>query len=190
MFAAVAAVGWAVGYPLVASAASAEPVALSYDDFNRLLVVPLAAYLVVLLGLRGVHLWGRRLAVAGAGLLVLGNLVEFWLVLVQDRPVFAIANARGQDAWVGSDVGWLAFLAGAVLALAGSALLALRPGALSALQRVVLGLTPIAVVAGFVGEAGWGVGLVWGLLLLVGWLVLAASLHGGPGDARVRLRAP
>jgi hypothetical protein len=187
IFAAVAAAGWLVLYPLIATEAGDDPVGLRYDDWNRLLVVPLIAYLVVWLGLRDVDLWGRRIAVAGTALLVVGNVVEFWLVLVQEKDVFAIADARGEDAWAGSDAGWFLFLGGVVLALVGSGMTAVRAVALSRLQRVILVLTPLGLVGGLAGEEGWVVALAVSAPLAVLWLILAATLRGGPRDTRVAL---
>jgi hypothetical protein len=123
----VAGVAWAVSIPLVATAATEQPVGLGYDDYNRLLTLPLALFLVALAGLRALQLpelaaWGRRgavLALAGAALMLLGNVIEFWAVLFSDDAVFAIAEDRGLDEWAGSTVGWLVFLAGAALLVVG-----------------------------------------------------------------------
>jgi hypothetical protein len=123
----VGGIGWAVAAPLVASAAVHEPVGVGYDDYNRLLTLPLAFLVVALAGLRRLQLpelspWERRGAAAalvGAALLVLGNVIEFWAVLFSDDAVYAIARDRGLDEWAGSTTGWLTFLAGAALLLAG-----------------------------------------------------------------------
>jgi hypothetical protein len=127
---------WAVALPLVATAASADPVGWRYDDFNRLLTAPLLLLVVALAGLRAAQIgrlakWGSRgawLALAAAVLLVVGNVVEFWLVLASDAEVFAIAEPRGLDQWVGSTVGWLTFLLGALLLLAGGVLFGVATG--------------------------------------------------------------
>jgi hypothetical protein len=126
----VAGIGWAVSVPLVATAATENPVGLGYDDYNRLLTLPFALFVVALAGLRALQLpelssWGRRGAlgaIAGAVLLLAGNVVEFWAVLFTDDAVFAIAEDRGLDEWAGSTVGWIVFLAGAALLFAGGCL--------------------------------------------------------------------
>lgn len=120
--AAVAAGSLALLLPVTAVSASAEPTGLGYAPANRALTVPFAALLIWLLAERGrtaragAPRWGTAAGVGAAAMLV-GNVVEFWLVLVQDRPVSAIATDRHQAAWIGSDIGWLTFLPGMALLL-------------------------------------------------------------------------
>jgi hypothetical protein len=162
-------IGFAVGLPLVAVAASADPVGWRYDDFNRVLTAPLVLLVVALAGLRAVQAerlsrWGRRgasLALGGAVAMLVGNVVEFWLVLASEAEVFAIADPRGLESWVGSTVGWLAFLAGSLVLLFGGVLLGVGTGRASLLP----------------GWTGFFVGLTAPLLLIsfVVWQVSVAA---------------
>jgi hypothetical protein len=126
-------VAWAIALPLVATEAGDNPVGLRYDNFNRLLLLPLVLLLVGLAGVRAAGAgrlsgWGRRgagVALAGVGLLILGNVIEFWVVLASDKAVYAIAEDRPQlEEWEGSTVGWLTFLAGTLLLLVAGIVLA------------------------------------------------------------------
>jgi hypothetical protein len=182
-------VGWAVGLPLVATEASAEPVGLRYDDWNRVLLVPLVLLAVAVLGLREVQLgrlsrWARRgavLALAGAVLMAVGNVIEFWLVLLSDAEVLAIADPRDLDVWIGSTVGWLLFLLGALVLLAGGVLLGIgtgRAGVLPSWLGFVVGLTsPLLLVAFTVWAISVAVTLVPALLLGAAWIVVGVELY-------------
>lgn len=103
---------------------------LSYDSYNRLVAVPLLLFLVALvpapraLALRGLARAGLAVAAAGTALLLAGNVVEFYGVLLQDRPNAYAASGSGQEQWIGSDVGWLTFLLGGVVLLIGGILAA------------------------------------------------------------------
>jgi hypothetical protein len=159
---------WSVALPLAASAASRDPVGWRYDDWNRLLTPAIALLVVALVALRRLGRerltpWGRRgalIALAGAALLLLGNVVEFWLVLLSDAEVSAIAEPRDLDEWVGSTVGWLTFLVGSLLLLAGGILLGVgsaRAGVLPAWSALGLGLTAPLLLASF---SAWAVSVV------------------------------
>jgi len=149
---------WGFTLPLIATQATDDPVGLRYDDFNRWLTLPLALLLVTLIALR--VLLGRRLpargrlgttlAAAGSALMLLGNLVEFWVVMLTDDYVAAIADERRVDEWAGSTVGWIGFLAGVLLLLVGGVLVALaaqRARALPAWVGVILAATAPALLA-------------------------------------------
>lgn len=103
---------------------------LGYDGYNRLIAVPLLLFTVALLlaprvlGARGLARRGLAGAAAGAGLLLLGNVVEFYGVLLQDRPNSYAAWGTGQEAWIGSGIGWAIFLVGALVLLVGGILAA------------------------------------------------------------------
>jgi hypothetical protein len=71
-----------------------------------------AGEVVALVGKNGA---GLVVAAAGAGLLPAGNLIEFYGVLLQDRPNSYGAYGLGQEPWIGSDVGWITFLLGALI---------------------------------------------------------------------------
>jgi hypothetical protein len=179
---------WAVALPLVATAASTDPVGWLYDDWNRLLTLPIVLLLVALVALQRVGAgrlskWGRRgawIAVAGAALLLVGNVVEFWLVLLSDAEVYAIAEPRGLDEWAGSTVGWLAFLLGSLVLLAGGVLLGVgtaRAGVLPSSAGFALGLTaPLLLVSFVVWASSVAATLPFALALGAVWVAVGAAL--------------
>ena len=117
----LAALGFLIAVPLVATAASDQPVGLRYDDWNRLFTIPLLALAVAVAGYR-LQRPGRAadLALAAAAAMVLGNAIEFWAAVGQDDAVSAIARDRpGEGEWAGSSVGSPLFAVG-VLALIGA----------------------------------------------------------------------
>ncbi len=132
---------------------------LTYDGYNRLLAVPLLLFAVVLsVAPRALQVPGRlarvgfAVAAIGAGLLLIGNLVEFYGVMLQgDFNAYAASQAGRADHWIGSDVGWIIFGVGMLVLLGGGlvASVALRrrrtePGWLTAFA----GTLGIGVLAG------------------------------------------
>ncbi len=99
----------------------------SYDGYNRLLAIPLPLFLVALLALsRALTVTGRSAragllaSAVGVGLLLAGNVVEFYGVLLRDqRNAYAAAQAGEVQHWVGSDVGWIVFGVGMLVLLVG-----------------------------------------------------------------------
>ncbi len=66
------------------------------------------------------------MAAAGAGLLLIGNVVEFYGVLLQDRlNAYAASRAGEEDHWIGSDLGWMIFGLGMLVLLAGGVMAAM-----------------------------------------------------------------
>lgn len=181
-------VAWAVVLPLVAGEASGDPVGLRYDDWNRLLTLPLLLLVLALGGLYAAHAgrlsrWGRRgarLAVGAAALLVIGNVIEFWLVLLSNSEVFAIAEPRGLDEWTGSTVGWIVFLVGSLLLLAGGVLLGIaigRAGVLPSGVGFVVGLTsPLLLVSLVVWSASVAATIVPAAVLGLSWVAIGVTL--------------
>lgn len=106
---------------------------LSYDGYNRLLAVPLLLFTIALsLAPRGLRARGRlaragfSVAAAGTGLLFLGNVIEFYGVLLQDGLNAYTASQAGADQhWIGSDIGWITFGVGMLVLLAGGIVAAL-----------------------------------------------------------------
>jgi hypothetical protein len=184
----LAGLGWAVALPLVATAASADPVGWRYDDYNRVLTAPLLLAVLALAGVRAAqveHLskWGRRgawLALAGAGTMVVGNVVEFWLVLASDAEVYAIAHPRDLDEWVGSTVGWILFLLGSLVLLAGTVLLGIatgRAGVLPGWLGFLLGMTAPLLLISFVLWAASVVATIPPSAILgLGWVAIGVAL--------------
>jgi hypothetical protein len=112
--------------------------------------------------------------------MLVGNVVEFWLVLASDAEVFAIAEPRGLDEWIGSTVGWLAFLLGSLVLLVGTVLLGIgtgRAGVLPAWTGFLLGLTaPLLLIAFVVWQASVAATVVPALLLGGAWAAIGAVL--------------
>jgi hypothetical protein len=123
----ITAVGLAIMLPITAISASADPVGLGYSPANRLLTIPLIALVVWMLGetsaakAASVARSGRALLV-GSTMMLLGNIIEFWVGLAQSRPVEAIASPRHEAHWVGSNIGYPIFFLGSIVLLVALAL--------------------------------------------------------------------
>jgi hypothetical protein len=190
--AAITAAGLAIGVPITAISASADPVGPGYAPANRVLTVVWVALLVWMLGeaamtrAAGAPRLARAL-VAGAAMLLLGNLIEFWVGLLQGRPVSAIATPRHEAAWVGSSIGYPVFFLGSVVllvALAGAARARRRSGALGLGGALARPAFPIALtVAMVLWSSSVGAALVAGLICA--GLVLAAATDGAGAPAAV-----
>lgn len=141
---------------LVPAAVLQRPGLLDYDGYNRLLAGPLLLFLVALLTApRALMVPGRSVragfgvAAVGVGLLLVGNVVEFYGVLLQDeRNAYAAARVGEADHWVGSDIGWIIFGIGMLVLLVGGVTTAV------ALQR--RRMRPLWVIA-FTATLGVGV---------------------------------
>ncbi len=100
---------------------------LSYDGYNRLLALPLLFFLVALVTApKALTAAGRSVraglvtSAGGVGLLLAGNIVEFYGVFLQDQPnAYAAAQAGEGDHWLGSDIGWITFIIGMLTLLVG-----------------------------------------------------------------------
>lgn len=188
----LAGVFWAFTLPLIATQATLDPTGLRYDDFNRwrtLSLLLVVATLVLLRALTGTRLpragrLGWTVALAGASLMVLGNLVEFWLIFLTDDFVTPIAEDRNVDEWVGSTIGWLIFLAGLALLLAGSipfSAAASRAGALPLWAGFALVTTAPLLLAAIVMWSRTVLGTtVVGVILALAWIALGLALRAGP----------
>lgn len=125
--------GGAAWFLLAPAAELARRDVLSYDGYNRFLAVPLLLFTVALslaspaLGLRGrLGKVSYAVAAAGAGLLLIGNVVEFYGVLLQDQRNAQAAFEAGQkDHWIGSDIGWIIFGVGMLVLLVGGLIAAI-----------------------------------------------------------------
>ncbi len=171
---------------------------LSYDGYNRVLAVPLLLFAIALsLAPLALSAQGRLarvglfVAAAGAGLLLVGNIIEFYGVLLQSGlNAYAASEAGADEHWIGSDVGWITFGLGMLILLAGGFAAAL------ALHR--RGTAPRWLVL-FAGTLGAGVltGNLFGLasaflsvpvltLYAVGWIAFGRFLRSSSS----RLHAP
>ncbi|MBK5227767.1 MAG: hypothetical protein JJE05_04590 [Actinobacteria bacterium] len=119
----VAGLAFIGGVMLVATQANSDPVGRHYDAYNRVLTIGL-----VLVALTAVWMSVRvkRLSLAGAraiqavaigsGLMLVGNVLEFWGSLLTGSETQKTAERLGHaDAFWGSDIGWFAFLIGAIV---------------------------------------------------------------------------
>jgi hypothetical protein len=194
----VGGVFFALALPLVATQATADPVGLRYDDFNRWLTLPLALLTVALAAVRGVQgarlegawRWGAWIALGGAALVVLGNVVEFWLVFFTDEYVAAIGEDRPEvDEWVGSTIGRLTVLAGAAVLLVGGLVFGAatwRAPTLPPWTGVVVAATsPLLVLAFLVWSRSVEATIAVALVLGLAWIAVGLRLRAGPrGDPR------
>lgn len=120
----IAGIGWLL---LIPAAELERRDVLSYDAYNRLLALPLILFAVTL--------WrapevlpeeakraqpGFRIAAVGAAVLFVGNVVEFYGVLLQSELNAQAAHEVGAAThWIGSDIGWMIFGLGMVTLLLG-----------------------------------------------------------------------
>ncbi|HSH82048.1 MAG TPA: hypothetical protein VLA19_26270 [Herpetosiphonaceae bacterium] len=132
---------------------------LSYDSYNRLLTLPLLLFLVGFIAaewlLRPRTMLGTvGFVVVALGLLLLltGNALEFWGVLLQSKPNAQMAHETGAgEHWIGSDVGWMIFGLGMLALIVGGVVLALslrRTRMFPNWATLFLGLLGVGVLAG------------------------------------------
>jgi hypothetical protein len=185
--AALFAVGVLVVQPFFGGQAGTTPAGTHYDAVNRGYAVVLAVlvWLCVLLRRRAGGAASVVCVVASAAACA-GVVLEFWIGMLQDRPLSADAQRAGlpdSAAWWGSDAGFWLFAAGAiVLAVAGVvwAVRADRRGTLPRAAAVALGITGPLVVVNF-GLTNYGplAAAAGGIALAVPWLVVAAQASAG-----------
>jgi len=143
---------WTIGVALVATQARTDPVGAGYDAANRALT-PSLVLLVLFAWLLRSALPGRSRAGAatfrvGAVLLLAGNLLEFWLVLLTDLNTEKTAARLGEDdAFWGSSAGWMVFLLGVVVLVAAAVVLARAVGGRQGLVQVVLAVVGLSATA-------------------------------------------
>jgi hypothetical protein len=154
----VTAVGLAVMLPITAVSASADPVGLGYSPANRVLTIPLIALVVWMFGethtakAAGAVRSGRALLI-GSAMMLLGNVIEFWVGLAQSRPVEAIASPRHEAHWVGSNIGYPIFFLGSIVLLVALALEARalrRNGSIRLTSALARPAFPIALTAAMI----------------------------------------
>lgn len=100
------------------------PQPFSYDDYNRMLTLPLLLMLAVFTALQRQILvrWGRLgkwagyIGFAGFILLAVGNILEFWIGLLQSAPnAYAAYKTGNTQMFFGSYWGWGLFCIGFLL---------------------------------------------------------------------------
>jgi hypothetical protein len=121
----LAGLGFTGGVMLIGTQANSDPVGRDYDIYSRALTIGLILMFVAAVWiaqrLRGSLLAGAKAATVvavGFGMLVAGNVLEFWGSLATGTETEKTAERLGQDgAFWGSLAGWLIFLAGEIAAL-------------------------------------------------------------------------
>ena len=175
-----------------------RPAAAGYDLANRLYAVVLLAlvWLLVLLRRRAGGV-AATVTVAAAAVTAAGVVLEFYVGLLQSRPLSEDAHRAGQPAsavWWGSDGGFYCYALGAlVLAVAAIvwAVRAGRRGLLSPPVAVALGLTgPLVLVDWALTEYGPLVAGLGGAAIAVPWLVAVGLDRRGGADRPATGRRP
>jgi len=167
---------WTVGVTLVATQAVGDPVGAGYDAANRFLTLSLALLVgsaaLLTSSPPGGSKKGPTALVVGSVLLLAGNVLEFWMVLLTDLHTEKTAERLGEtDAFWGSPAGWMVFVLGMLVTIAAAAMLGravggLRGGVLVVLAIVGLAATglwavsPLLAGAAGLALAGWLIGLV------------------------------
>lgn len=164
---------------------------LSYDAYNRLLAIPLLFFAVALyLAPRALATPGRlarlgfSIAAVGAGLLLAGNLIEFYGVLLQDEMNAYAARQAGRDGhWIGSDVGWITFGVGMLVFLVGGVMISLALHRARSRPRwlvVFTGALGIGVLAGnLFGREHALIGVPVLALYAIGWISFGLLVGAG-----------
>ncbi len=167
---------WTLGVTLVATQAGSDPVGAGYDAANRVLTLSLVLLVGFAVLLRtsppGGSGKGSMALVVGSVLLLAGNVLEFWMVLLSDLHTEKTALLLGEpEAFWGSAAGWMLFALGMLVTIAAAAMLGravggMRGGLLFVLAVVGLSATglwavsPLLAGAAGLALAGWLIGLV------------------------------
>jgi hypothetical protein len=175
---------WTVGITVIATQADTDPVGAGYDAANRVLTVPLLLLVGYAVVLRRVPPGGSRKGVLamtiGSVLLLAGNVLEFWAVLLTDLHTEKTALRLGEtQAFWGSLAGWMIFLAGILVTVVAAGIMARAVGGLRGAVMIAL------AVVGLAATALWAVSpLLAGAaaLAFAGWLIMLSS----PSSSNVR----
>jgi hypothetical protein len=161
---------------------------LSYGGYQRLVALPLLAFVVAWALLRpevpdGRALLGWWLALAGFALAFAGTALEFWIALPLGEETAATASTRGAG-WWGADVGWTLFALGFLVLASGgpTAAVGLRRQAAWPMWActfvAVLGIG--VLLANVLYDAPVAPALAGLGAFSLGWLALAARLWRRP----------
>jgi hypothetical protein len=161
--------------------AASKAISSGYDWTNRLLAVPLVLLTVtgVLLG-RATHSRWATAITAGAGAMLAGIVLEFWLGALQNAPLSDDAHRRGlpgSQVWWGSNAGFAIFGIGMLVLLVATigAAVALRKRVPALGVAGIAAIGPLVFVAFAAKDSGTVPALVVGVLTL-GAAVLAARV--------------
>lgn len=152
LLAIAAGAAWTIGVTLVATQAVSDPVGAGYDAANRFLTLSLVLLVSYAAGLRtsppGGSRRGALVLVVGSVLMLVGNVLEFWAVLLSGSHTEKTAVRLGESAvfW-GSPVGWFIFLPGLLTTVVAAAMLGRAIGGARGAILAVLALTGLAATA-------------------------------------------
>ena len=164
---------------------------LNYERYNRLVTVPLLLFVI---GWSVIHArYAKRSMIAqatswltlfGFVLLLVGNVLEFWVVLLQSR--YLPFRLGGSDVWPGADLGWTLFLLGFVIVLVGLLLFgitALHARLLPRWNAVPLLSSIVGISGSILAVSGGRLGVdfengfaVTAFTLGINWLLLAYAI--------------
>ena len=189
------------GIMLVATQANSDPVGENYDTYKRVLTAGLALMFVTSVWIarevKSRSLAGARAATVtavGLGLMLAGNVLEFWGSLATGTETEKTAERLGQEgAFWGSLAGWLIFFAGeimVVVALIIVARAAKRWGATRP-QRWAIGTSGVMMSA---ATGLWAVGpfpaAIAAAGFAFGFLTLATAVERGDDRAAAHVDPP
>lgn len=172
----LAGVLWAVFKYLV----NHTPGPFSYDDYNRFLTIPLILMFICSIGIHKLLLkqLGGLAKLSGVflvfsfSLLLLGNVVEFWVVLLQSKKnAYEAYQSRSTEVWVGSDLGWIIFIVGSGFYIITSFLLGLA----LLLKKRAKYWNLLILIFGLIGTLSFGPEIFL-IPYAVGWLLIGGFL--------------
>jgi len=179
------AIAWTIGGMLFATQADTDPVGAHYDAYNRIYTAAIALLLGGALAVRArivrAGLSGRRAIAAlavGFGLVLAGNLLEFWGALIAGVQSSAAAEASGGEGFWGSDPGFAAVLLGAVVVVVAAVALARAAGGwprVTMRARVAIGAAGLMWALSLNPPVAPAVAAVPALLFGFAWLTLALT---------------
>ena len=180
------AIAWTIGGMLFATQVDTDPVGANYDAYNRIYTAAIALLLGGALAVRARLVraglpHGRRAIAAlavGFGLVLAGNLLEFWGALIAGVQSSAAAEASGGEGFWGSDPGFAAVLLGAVVVVVAAVALARAAGGwprVTMRARVAIGAAGPMWALSLNPPVAPAVAAVPALLFGFAWLTLALT---------------
>jgi hypothetical protein len=167
-----------------------QPAPYTYDEWNRVMTAVYLLFFGATAGLRHalaphvgrVGQIGLVVSMVGSALLVVGNVVEFWVSLVLDVPTAFDAGYIGAG-WPGSYTGWGIFMAGCLTLLAADGLLVvalIRVAAVRWWLTLPVVLSQLFMLAFFAPRQSLAFGAVWVVLgLALAAFGMELRLRGG-----------
>ncbi len=167
---------WVVLRPLVATTWKNPTLGLTYEDYNRLMVAPLALLLLGALALHARYAtrtsgWARRgllATVLGFPLMLLGVVLEFY-----------VAGGVNTGDWAGSLVGWMVFLLGHAASAGGLVVFgvaARREALLGRWSGLPLATGVVGLLWPFLAEVRIVLNVLIQVLFGLGWIALGYLL--------------